>query len=95
MTATKGHHAADLTDPGFHTWTRWLGQELADDRIAFVELHLGALARAGRRAQVRPASCSVLADPTQPDIARARAFALVVSALTAVRSASAGRPAAA
>jgi hypothetical protein len=91
MTTSKVHLAANLTDPGFHAWTRWLGEEIADDRISAVELHLGALARAGRRAQVVPAACAVLADPTQPDIARARAFAKVVSALTTVRSASQGR----
>ena len=95
MTASKEHRAANLTDPGFHSWTRWLGEQIADDRIGSVELHLGALARAGRRAQVVPAACGVLADPTQPAIARARAFATVVSALSAVRSAAAGRPAAA
>jgi hypothetical protein len=95
MTVSQLHLAAQLTDPGFHSWTRWLGEELADDRVASVELHLGALARAGRQAQVKPASCAVLADPGQPDIARARAFSKVVSALTAVRAAVSVRPVAA
>ena len=95
MTASTVHVAVSLTDSGFHTWTRWLAGDIADDRISSLELHLGALARAGRRAQVVPASCDVLADATQPDIARARAFAKVVSALTMVRLASGWRPAAA
>jgi hypothetical protein len=95
MTVSQHHLVAKLTDPGFQTWTRWLGEELADCRVASVEVHLGALARAGRQARVAPASCAVLADPSQPYIARARAFANLVSALAAVRSAVPAPPVAA
>src|SRR5262249_38356124 len=87
MTATQEHLAAGPTDPGFHAWSRGLGEEIAYDRTPSVGPPPGALARAGRRAQVMPAGCAVLADPAQPEIARARAFAKIISALTAVRSA--------
>jgi hypothetical protein len=76
-------------------WTLWLGEEIAADRISSVDHHLGALARAARRQQLVPASCDVLTDPTQPEVARARAFAKVVSALTEARPASDFRPLAA
>jgi hypothetical protein len=79
----------------FERWTRWLGEEIAADRIRSVEPHLCELAGAGHSFGVVPASCDVLADPTHPDVARARAFAKVVSAITAAEPASQERPAAA
>jgi hypothetical protein len=79
----------------FESWTRWLGEEIAADRISSVEPHLCELAVAGHSLGVVPASCDVLADATQPDVARARAFARVVSAITATEPASLERPAAA
>jgi hypothetical protein len=84
---TKTHLATDVADAEFHDWTRWLGEQLAAGQVSPVEHHLGALAREGRRLQVAAASCDVLIDPTQADVARARAFAKVVSAITAARSA--------
>jgi hypothetical protein len=79
----------------FESWTRWLGEEIAAERITSVEPHLCELAGAGHSLGVVPASCDVLADPTQPDVARARAFAKVVSAITAAEPAAQERPAAA
>jgi hypothetical protein len=79
----------------FESWTRWLGDEITADRISSVEPHLGELACAGDSLGVAPASCDVLADPTQPDVARARAFAKVVSAITAVQQVPVERLAAA
>jgi hypothetical protein len=67
----------------FRGWTLWLGEQIAADGTASVEHHLGALARAARLRQLTPASCDVLADCRQPEVARARAFATVVSALNA------------
>jgi hypothetical protein len=34
MTASTVHVAVSLTDSGFHTWTRWLAGDIADDRIS-------------------------------------------------------------
>jgi hypothetical protein len=65
----------------FRGWTIWLGEQIAAEGTASVEPHLGALARAARQRQLTPASCDVLTDCRQPEVARARAFATVVSAL--------------
>ena len=79
----------------FESWTRWLGDEIAADRMSSVEPHLGELACAGRSVGVVPACCDVLADPTQPEVARARAFAKVVSAMSAAQQVPQERPVAA
>jgi hypothetical protein len=79
----------------FHSWTRWLGDEIAAGGMSAVEPHLGELARAGQSLGVMPACCDVLADASQPEVARARAFAKVVSAISAAQPASQERPEAA
>lgn len=79
----------------FESWTRWLGDEIAADRMSSVEPHLDELAGAGHSLGVVPVCCDVLADPTQPVVARARAFAKVVSAISAAQQESQERPEAA
>ncbi len=49
--------------------------------MAAVESDVSMIVDSARRAHIRPIAVSVLADRTEPEIARARAFGLVVSQL--------------
>lgn len=49
--------------------------------IAAVEAALAAVVDRARRAGISPVLLSVLADPTEPEIARARAFGIIATRL--------------
>lgn len=67
----------------FRSWALWLGEQLEAHGARGLEHHLSALARLGRRRDVNKVWCDVLADRTQPEVARMRAFAKVVARLDA------------
>jgi hypothetical protein len=66
---------------GFARWAAAVGQRVADHGLDSSTRDLDNLIGAARRSGVAPVAVEVLADPTEPDPARMRAFAAVVSAL--------------
>jgi hypothetical protein len=66
---------------GFVRWTADLGQRIADHGLDSSTRDLNNLIGVARRTGVAPVAVEVLADPTERDTARMRAFAHVVSAL--------------
>jgi len=68
---------------GFARWTAALGQRIDEHGLAAVTRDLDNLVAVARQLGVSPVAADVLADPTQPEPARHRAFAHVVSALVA------------
>jgi hypothetical protein len=66
---------------GFARWTAAVGQRIADHGLNSSTGDVNNLIGVARQAGVAPVAVDVLADPTEPDAARLRAFALVVSAL--------------
>jgi hypothetical protein len=66
---------------GFALWAAAVGQRIADDGLDNSTRDLNNLIGVARRMGVAPVAVDVLADPTEPDTARMRAFAAVVSAL--------------
>ncbi len=60
-----------------------LGARLADDGFERHADELALVVAAARRRRVAAVAADVLADPTQPDVARCRAFARVAAALSA------------
>jgi hypothetical protein len=65
----------------FRVWATALGHQLAESGARPVERQLKMLARLARQNQVASVSSSVLGDRSQPEVARARAFSRVVTAL--------------
>jgi hypothetical protein len=66
---------------GFARWTAAVGQRIADHGLDSSFRELNNLIGVARRTGVAPVAVEVLADPTESDTARMRAFAHVVSAL--------------
>jgi hypothetical protein len=66
---------------GFSRWAAAVGQHIADHGLDSSPRDLNSLIGVARRAGVAPVAVDVLCDPTEPDAARMRAFAVVVSAL--------------
>jgi hypothetical protein len=66
---------------GFARWTCAVGQGIDQHGLANYTRDVNNLIGVARRLGVAPVAVDVLADPSQPDPARLRAFALVVSAL--------------
>jgi hypothetical protein len=66
---------------GFAQWAAAAGQRIADHGLGSSTRDLNNLIGIARRAGVAPVVVVVLDDPTEPDTARMRAFAAVVSAL--------------
>lgn len=66
---------------GFARWTAAVGQRIDEHGLAATTHELDNLVAVARRLGVAPVATDVLADSTQPEPARHRAFAHVVSAL--------------
>ena len=71
---------------GFALWAAALGQRIADHGLDDSDCDLANLIALARTRGVAPVPLTVLADTAEPQVARVRAFAIVVSAL--VRSTS-------
>lgn len=69
--------------PEFRAWATALGHELADLGTGRVNAQLRALARRAREHRLEPVCAAVLADRSEPQVARCRAFYRVVTALGA------------
>jgi len=76
---------------GFARWTAAVGQRIDEHGLDRSTRDLDNLIGVARRLGVAPVAVDVLADATQPDPARLRAFALVVSALVGSRAIPPGR----
>ena len=68
---------------GFARWTAQLGERIDERGLAETAGDLDKLVGTARALGVALVAADVLADPTQPEPARHRAFAHVVSALLA------------
>lgn len=82
---------ATIPTPGtaeFRDWAAGAGHDLAATGATPMEPTLSALAGLARRWGVAAVSSSVLADRHQPEVARARALARVVTALVEVSPAA-------
>jgi hypothetical protein len=66
---------------GFARWAAAVGQRIAEHGLDCAARDLNNLIGIARRAGVAPVAVDVLANPSEPDTARTRAFAAVVSAL--------------
>ena len=71
--------------PGFARWTAALGQRIEAHGLGPSARDVDSLVDVARRVGAAPTAVDVLADPLQAEPARCRAFAIVVSALTADR----------
>ena len=76
--ADTGHA---MGETGFAQWSAAIGQRIDEHGLSVVAGELDQLLAVARRRGVAPVAAEVLADPTQPEPARYRAFAIVVSAL--------------
>jgi hypothetical protein len=86
VVATKSAAALTWDDSrpgtaGFARWTAAVGHRIDECGLAAVTRELDHCVAVARRTGVAPVAADVLADPTQPEPARQRAFAHVVSAL--------------
>jgi hypothetical protein len=66
---------------GFARWAAAVGQRIDENGLDDATRDLSNLVGVARRLGVAPVAVEVLADSTEPDPARLRAFATVVSAL--------------
>jgi hypothetical protein len=66
---------------GFARWTALIGQLISDHGLA-ASREVDNLFDVARRSGVATVAVQVLSDSSQPEVARCRAFAVVVSALT-------------
>ena len=69
---------------GFARWTDFVGQRIAEHGVTATGREVDNLVAVARRLGVAPVAVDVLADATQAEPARCRAFAHVVSAVAAV-----------
>lgn len=77
---------------GFPRWAAAVGHRIDEHGLAAVTRELDHVVAVARRHGVAPVAADVLADSTQPEPARQRAFAHVVSALVnAYASSTSGR----
>jgi hypothetical protein len=67
---------------GFARWTAFVGQRINDHGLLAATREVDNLVDVARQSGVATVAVDVLSDSTQPEPARCRAFALVVSALT-------------
>jgi len=67
---------------GFARWTAFVGQRINDHGLLAATREVDNLVDVARQSGISPVAVDVLADPTQPEPARCRAFRLVVTALT-------------
>jgi hypothetical protein len=68
-----------------------VGARLADEGFDLLADEIALVVASARRLGVAPVATEVLADPTEPDVARYRAFARVAAALSAVEPGAARR----
>ena len=73
--------APDVGTEDFRLWSEWLGQHLAERGAADVEPHLSRFAATALDRGTEPEYARLVADRTQPEIVRARAFFKVATAL--------------
>jgi hypothetical protein len=66
---------------GFERWLATVGQRLDQDGLAACAHDVDNVVGTARRLGVAPVASAVLADPSEPEPARLRAFAAVASAL--------------
>jgi hypothetical protein len=66
---------------GFARWTATVGQRLDELGLDAASHDIENLVAVARRYGVAPVAADVLADPSQPDVARLRAFSHVAAAL--------------
>ena len=67
--------------PGFAMWTAAVGRRIDENGLGATSDAVNNLIGVARRMGVAPVAVDVLADSTEPDPARRRAFAAVVAAL--------------
>ena len=67
---------------GFARWTAFVGQRISEHGLTAAAREVDTLVAVARRLGIASAAVDVLADDTQPEPARCRAFAHTVSALT-------------
>ena len=67
---------------GFARWTAFVGQRISEHGLTAAAREVHTLVAVARRLGIASAAVDVLADDTQPEPARCRAFAHTVSALT-------------
>jgi hypothetical protein len=67
---------------GFARWTAFVGQRINDHGLVAATREVDNLVEVARQLAVATVAVDVLSDSTQPEPARCRAFAVVVSALT-------------
>ena len=67
---------------GFARWTAFVGQRISEHGLTAAAREVDTLVAVARRLGIESVAVDVLADDTQPEPARCRAFAHTVSALT-------------
>ncbi len=86
VTAAETAGPSRMTNPdhfevGDITQLRALAHDLADGGIEGRELAVRRVVRAAQAVGVSPTLVDLLADPTEPEVARLRAFGLIATAL--------------
>ena len=71
--------------PGFERWAAYVGHHIDQHGLAATAAAIDALVILANQLDVAPVAVAVLADPTEPEPARLRAFARVVRALVELR----------